>query len=233
MSVPDYRNTTQTPYTTPYSKYYAPEYFSTMDLSVFFDPGDGTEPKYIDELTSLSFTLTERVVPVYGYASYTANRIVHGSRIVQGQLTINMGPGDYLHELMNRVSEIITGELQASVEVYAKPDPTIDPAGYARWSAQQKSQYWDAITALANPPDDAALLASMPYFTAPGFTIVMITGDVDTVDLSRNSGRVRTIDGVHLFSTGQQLDLSPEAIGESFGFIAVDVNSSNRMNPFS
>lgn len=232
MATPGYRLTAVPTYAPPYSRYFAPEYFSTTDLSIFFDAGDGSEPKYIDEITGLSYTLTERAVPVYGYASYTASRIVHGARLVQGQFSINMRPGDYMHELVNRIDAIVGAKPpDGSLEQFVRPDPQIDPDGYARWTAAQRKQYWDALASLKTSNSEVDQLRATEYFTGSGFTIMMISGDVDAVDLSRNSGRVRTIDNVHLFSTGQTLELTPDAIQETFAFLAVDINGKNRLAP--
>lgn len=230
MAIPGYRGSQPTPYAPVYSQYYPNEYFSSVDVSLFFNM-KGQEPLYIDEVTGLEYTLTERKVPVYGYADYTARRIVSGARIVQGQLSINLRPGDYLHELVNRVADA-TGVSSSlpSLADYTRPDPVFDPDGYAKWQEQQKNTYWQAVKDLADTIGSEDL-SRQPYFTVGGFQIMLIYGDVDKIDLSRNSGRIRTIDGVQLFSAGQPIQLGPEAIQETFNFLAVDLNQDNRLEP--
>ena len=59
------------------------EYFSGANVKVYF--GD----VWVDQIQAISFTLQEQVAPIYGFSSYTFDRISRGSRMVQGQFTIH------------------------------------------------------------------------------------------------------------------------------------------------
>jgi hypothetical protein len=234
MAIVPFRASNPNPYSPSYSEYYPVEYFSGFDLSIFF------AGEYIDEICELEFTLQERQVPVYGYASYTAAKIVAGSRIVQGSFCINLRPGDYLHELLNTVAQNSgstflnsTANAQTSLTFtpdpnssYDQPDPQVDPAGYALWVQNQKNLNWGASTANYSPADTS----QSPYFTQSNFQILMVYGDIDAIDIAtRNNGRVRSIDGVSLMSVNQSVSLDGQNIQERFSFIAKDINVPNRV----
>lgn len=66
------------------------EYFSGSDIRIYF------EDVLIDEVTDLTFTMQEKVLPIFGYNSYTYDAIARGSRIIQGSFAINFKDVDYL-----------------------------------------------------------------------------------------------------------------------------------------
>ena len=254
-SIVPYRLSSPNPYSPANQEAYPVEYFSGVDISIFFGGN------YIDEITEFECTLTERRVPVYGYASYTANKIVPGTRIVQGSFCINMRPMDYLHELLNSTGTPSPASVTNTTNVanallalggaltaastpatsgtpnYSSlvasgsagaPDPSIDPDGYAQWQTNQKALLWGVQEGIINlsPPD----LSTVPYFTQADFQILLIYGDIDTIDLSnRNSGRIRTIEKVSLYGAQQAIDMSGENIKERFQFIGTDINAPNRI----
>jgi hypothetical protein len=210
----------------PRTQNFPAEYFSGADCSIFFND------QLIDEINALEFQLVEQVLPVYGYASYTPSRIIPGTRIVKGRFAINMRSADYMHELLYSqiVSDISNDNVPLINPIGNQPDPALDPAGFASWVQQQQHTLWNALESsiAANVPPD---LSQTPYFVNNGFTILIAYGDIDATDMSRNEGRVRTIDEVHVFSAGQRIGLEPDNIKEVFDFVAVDMNSNNR-NPF-
>lgn len=75
------------------------EYFSGANVRVYF--GD----IWVDQLTAISFSLEEQVAPIYGFSSYTFDRISRGSRMVQGQFTINFTENGYMQSILNRISD--------------------------------------------------------------------------------------------------------------------------------
>ena len=52
------------------------------------------------EVVGLEFSVQEQVEPIFGYASYTYNKLVKGSRFVSGILTINYTTKNYLIDLL-------------------------------------------------------------------------------------------------------------------------------------
>lgn len=71
------------------------EYFSGADVRIYF--GD----IWLDEITNLQFTLQEQVSPIFGYASYTWDRVARGTRHIQGSFVINFKESYYLHSALN------------------------------------------------------------------------------------------------------------------------------------
>jgi hypothetical protein len=228
-SIVPYANSPTTPYTPSYNRYFPVQYFSGIDVSLFITPaGNSSAPVFIDEITGLQYALQEYTMPVYGYASYIPNQIIHGARIVEGQFSINMRPGDYLHELVNNLP-INPSPASTLVNPLVRPDPNVDLDGYEAWSVQQRSTYWQNVAKIIAQGENADFSLS-PYFTNNDFTIVLIYGDIDTIDLSRNIGRVRTIENVHLRAVAQGYSTDANCIQETFSFQGYDLNQENRQN---
>lgn len=82
---------------TEYTRFRA-DYFSGADVRIYF--GD----IWVDEITGLQFTLQEQVAPIYGYASYTWDKVARGTRLIQGSFRINFRESYYLHSVMDRLS---------------------------------------------------------------------------------------------------------------------------------
>lgn len=75
------------------------EYFSGANVQIYM--GD----TYIDEITSLEYTLQENVTPIYGFASHTWDAIARGTRLVQGSFAINFREAGYLNTVLDRLSQ--------------------------------------------------------------------------------------------------------------------------------
>jgi hypothetical protein len=86
--------------TTEYQRFKS-EYFTGADIRIYF--GD----VWVDEITSLQFTLQEQVAPIFGYASYTWDKVARGNRYIQGSFTINFKETYYLHSVLNRLSSVM------------------------------------------------------------------------------------------------------------------------------
>jgi hypothetical protein len=232
VAITSYRAAAPLPYSPGYSQYYPVEYFSGCDVSIFF----GQE--YIDQITGFEYGLSECIQPVYSYASYVPDEIVHGARLVQGRFMINLQPGDYLHEMLRPVLTTAanltrppTSQLTVQVnggEEFPQPDPAIDPDGFREWAVTQRAIHWDQINALSDAGASAQIDAQ-PYFDNGGFSILLVYGDVDSVDITRNAGRIRTIENVHIYSVGQEIGLDGRNIMEKFEFMANDINKFNRL----
>jgi hypothetical protein len=70
------------------------DYFSFCDMAIYF--GD----VFIDEITGLQFAMQENVLPLYGYADYRFRTLSHGSRIIQGNFSINFKEAGYIYLIM-------------------------------------------------------------------------------------------------------------------------------------
>jgi hypothetical protein len=80
------------------------EYFAGADIRIYF--GD----IWIDEITSLQFTLQEQVAPIFGYASYTWDKVARGSRYISGSFSINFKESYYLQQTLNRLTSTVKTE---------------------------------------------------------------------------------------------------------------------------
>lgn len=74
-------------------------YYSSTDVSLYF--GDF----FIDDATAVSFELTESAMLLYGYNSYVFDDVAKGSRMVQGQFSINFTAANYLSKVMSDLSQ--------------------------------------------------------------------------------------------------------------------------------
>ncbi|MDK2600705.1 hypothetical protein QO179_24735 [Bacillus stercoris] len=84
------------------------DYFTGADIRIYF--GD----IWVDEVTSLQFTLQEQVAPIFGYASYTWDRVARGNRYIQGSFTINFKESYYLQSVMNSLTSKMKGSSTTS-----------------------------------------------------------------------------------------------------------------------
>lgn len=81
-------------------QYFPEEYFTGADTTIYF--GD----TFVSDLTAISFSLSEPVKPVHGYASYTWDTAVRGARLVQGQFRIAFTEAGYLHTILDHVAQL-------------------------------------------------------------------------------------------------------------------------------
>ncbi len=72
-------------------------YWSGLDAQVYFDN------VLLNETIQINYVVSEQIRPYYGYASYTAQRIHHGARIIQGEITMNYKRDGYLFSLLNYI----------------------------------------------------------------------------------------------------------------------------------
>lgn len=88
------------------------EYFSGADVRLYF--GD----TWVDEITSLQINMQENVQPVYGYASYTFDKVARGTRIVQGSFAINFKESFYLHSIMNSLQSRLRAKSDGGTTIF-------------------------------------------------------------------------------------------------------------------
>jgi hypothetical protein len=73
-------------------------YWSGLDARVY------ANDVFLDEVLSLEYNLQEAVAPLFNYASYTYETLMHGARRVQGSFTINFKRDGYLFELLETLA---------------------------------------------------------------------------------------------------------------------------------
>lgn len=111
-------------------QYFPTEYFTGADVSVYF--GD----TFVDELYSLEFLLQEPVLPLRGYASYTAHRFVRGARRIQGTFAINFKRAGYLYEILDHLGRLSGTTAGAVPYVSRLLNQSEDAASIPTWVAQ-------------------------------------------------------------------------------------------------
>jgi hypothetical protein len=72
-------------------------YWSGLDVQVYADN------ILLEEAIQLNYYITEQVRPYYGYASFVPDRMHHGSRLIQGELSMNFKRDGYLFSLMQHL----------------------------------------------------------------------------------------------------------------------------------
>jgi len=55
----------------------------------------------LEEAVQVSYQIIEPIRPVYGYASYVADRMVHGQRLIVGELSVNFKKDGYIFSLIS------------------------------------------------------------------------------------------------------------------------------------
>ena len=74
------------------------EFFSGANVKIYF--GD----VWVDQLAGISFQLQENVAPIYGFRSYTFDRVSRGTRFVQGEFTLNFTENGYMQSILDKIS---------------------------------------------------------------------------------------------------------------------------------
>ncbi|MEK1829059.1 hypothetical protein AAAC51_07870 [Priestia megaterium] len=88
------------------SNYYA-SYYSGTDIRIYF--GD----MWLDEIVEIQWSVQEQVAPIFGYSSFTWDKVARGNRIVQGSFSINFKEVGYLQTILNSLSSNLKEKKQA------------------------------------------------------------------------------------------------------------------------
>lgn len=120
------------------------EYFSGSNAKVYF--GD----VWLDQMASISFELQEQVAPVYGFHSYTFDRISRGSRIVQGSFSLNFTENGYLQTILDSLAskEKSQGVINPRAEANKMKHTTSEQTIQTLLQAEGSDSYQDYIDSL-------------------------------------------------------------------------------------
>jgi hypothetical protein len=181
--------------------YFPQEYFSGCDVSIFFGQ------KEVTEITALELSVNEQVEPIFGYASYTYDTLVKGSRFVSGAFSINYISNDYLFNIVDS-PKLPTPTYEIDDHIILHPG---DP-GYEEWQEQQKSRIWIN--------DKRSSRKQRPYFKEPegGITIKIKFG----INHTKEPERSRHILNVQFFNPKLIISESGEPVAEQYNFIGTD-----------
>ena len=84
-------------------------YFSSLDTEVYFGSTQ------IDEMVAIDFTIAEPKLPIYGFNSFFANKIVPGRRTIQGTFAINFTGTKYLLNILDNIEDSVLGDTYESL----------------------------------------------------------------------------------------------------------------------
>lgn len=111
-------------------------YWSGLDVQIF------ANNILIDEAIQVSYAISEQTRPYYGYASYVPDRIYHGARLIQGELSLNFKRDGYLFSLLNLLRQQSNTNIWLPGRNYVGGDATIAetnpplPYNNAPWGPQ-------------------------------------------------------------------------------------------------
>lgn len=220
-------------------------YYSGTDIRIYF--GD----KWVDEIVEIEWSMQEQVAPIFGFSSYTWDRVARGNRIVQGSFSINFKEAGYLQTIMNSLSSQMTSEdvwfnpsgfnlgkdssgggnkQKTSVEKLIKNFADLaDGYENAIWGSNSSKESIKTLEARKKDSFFNSVQAN-PQNKAlkdHGFNILLTFGN--TGDTSRGAASpitTQSIVGVQLTGVSQRIDPSGNPIAEVYTFIAKDVSGN-------
>lgn len=228
-------------------KRFSEEYFTGSDIRIYF--GD----EWVDEVTSLSFNVSENVQPIYGYASFTYDAVARGARQIQGQFSINFKESYYLQSITNRLEINMRkqkeGKYKNTTSKYKEfndqigvdqllQESKIDPESFEKYASMYEQSLWgeSSSQSMATRTNDR----SHNSFFAPkegreniakdGFSIMVLYGPTVGLDSSYSDNKenvartVHSLVGVQITGVTQQIDSSGNPIQEVYNFIARDID---------
>lgn len=223
---------------------FSQEYFSGADMHIYF--GD----IWIDDITSLEFTLQEEVLPIYGYNSYTFDALARGRRQIVGSFTLNFTSVGYLQNVLKHADAInhtiAAGAAAHKINIKHFEKYRLDEILklYGKDSFEQiADEYEEAIWGATKATEDNTLsYANAPYFqrdSPDGFDIRVNYGAVQETfqnsSFYNNSFQqqpnltVEVINGVHITGVQKRAATADQGapIQEIYTFIAQDLNATS------
>ena len=220
------------------------DYFTGSDVGFYM--GD----IWIDDIVDLEFSMTEQIMPVYGYASYTADAFVRGNRIIQGAFTINFKSVGYINEVLRHKDPIMNlyqgtgtapkGELTGNYNL----EETLKMYGIKSFE-ELADQYEEKLWALSDGNEES-VNSHRPYFShydsddmlddgleikiayGPREAISSRSSDYKNNKLAKPNSTIETLVGVQI--TGVQKGIYTSSGGapvtERYTFIARDFNGT-------
>ncbi len=141
-------NKTQTEY-----QLFPEEYFSAADCTIYF--GD----TWIDDLTAIQIELTEKILPVYGYASKTFDYTLRGQRIVQGAFRIAFREAGYLFTVLDHIGQLSNAQPAEAFLLQGKEVP--------QWHGHVKQRIETLLEVWHGNANSSATKRLSPRFRAP------------------------------------------------------------------
>lgn len=226
---------------------YNSRYYSGEDISIYFND------IYLDDVQSLQYQVTENVLPIYGYSSYSYSFAARGNKIIQGSFTINFKRSFYIQEILNKITE----EEASSKLTEKQKDVLKSGVGHSSTLeeilaqirsnkgekintdvldniAQEKEKYfWPKVASRARSEDAPMFQEGMDQ----GFTIFIKYGELpiskNAFSVKKNGedsplpkasiGTIQAIRGVQITSCGTILADDGRPILETYSFLGKDI----------
>lgn len=171
-------------------------YYSSLDAEIYF--GD----IYIDEIVHIEYAVQQNAMPLFGYNSYIYDQVALGNRLISGAFAINFTEPGFLFSILDELSK---REIRSSSMTVDKVNEGI---------------------LLDNTSSGSAILAGerkplWPY----SFDIDVVFGEKNKGLLSYKDQKDVILEGVHILSCTQQLDINGEPIFDNYTFIARDIKT--------
>ena len=217
---------------------YPAEYFSGTNVHIFF--GD----IYIDEITTLQFSLQEQVMPVYGYNSYTWDDTFRGNRIIQGMFRINFKQVDYIREAVRSImgdgqfqheDNFPDWSTEEDMEEKINQLYNVAEEGWSKQFEKISEDFKKQLWRTADPGNVTGLDGDTPYFDfEDNFNILIKYGPFDqpkpmykNEQLHRrkvSGGTIIKIKDVQIQAVQQNVDSSGQPVSEDYTFMAKDMS---------
>ena len=230
-------------------RHFSTNYFSGSDVRIYF--GD----IWIDEVSNLQFTLQEQVAPIFGYASYTWDRVARGTRFIEGSFSINFKETAYLQTVLNSLSLEIEEDPQTGYFNKGQFDKNMNietllaqkGENFYDIADELEKSFWgegDQQAQVANKTLTSHFYPSMKGGTEigglnqhklneTGFNIVITYGGPNMDGRPADSYETtQVLMGVQLTAVGQQIGPDGTPVQEFYQFIARDLQGDARTSGY-
>lgn len=181
-------------------------YFSQVDTEVYFGS------KQIDEIVAFDFTISEPKLPIYGFNSFYANRIVSGRRTIQGTFAINFTSTKDIPGTMYLLNMFLSGEIEDSI-LKAKYNP----------SGSDLLLDYESLLYRCEGEDTTGLGIGNNAIFSKIFDITLSYGYGKTEGQQTYGSCWQTLVGVQIVDYRQALDTEGNPILDMYSFIAKDI----------
>ena len=184
-------------------------YFSQVDTEVYF----GAE--HVDEIVAFDFTISEPKLPIYGFNSFYANRVVSGRRTIQGTFAINF------NSAKNTDGDIIPGTFYL-LDILKRIDDSILKAKYNPSGSDLLLDY-ESLLYRCEGEDTTGLGIGNNAIFSKIFDITLSYGYGKTEGQQTYGSCWQTLVGVQIVDYRQALDTEGNPILDMYSFIAKDI----------
>lgn len=226
------------------------EYFSGCDISFTL----GNIP--VEEIVALEYQVSQQIQPIYGYASFTYDAVMTGTRLVIGSFRINFKETFYIKSVLDKIlkpartempsatstqltdGEMTLNQLTETIKNMNQDDIKSLAEAYERklWPAASSKIDKTNQTLLLDPFNGYDYLTKDGWksnynkLLRKGFDIVISFGEqlyeIKSNPTKSESGTTKVINGVHITGCKTIYQPTGEAIYEEYTFIGKDTDDT-------